>query len=86
MSNYPEIGTPERRKLDLRMMQDPTHWPYRTLPLKRIRAGQGHGEFGHLALAGGGSGGAVPPIVHLADGERRYPSHEAILDDGWTVD
>ena len=79
--NYPEIGTPERRKLDLRMMKDPTHWPYRVLPLKRIR--EGHGDMGYLKTAGA----EVLPVVFQDGGpDRRYGSMESILDDGWTVD
>lgn len=82
--SYPAVGTEERRELDLAMMRNPSNWPMgRTLPLKRI-PGDGSGMSGRLEIPEGG--GPVEPVVVQGGGRSIYPSFEAILDAGWTVD
>jgi hypothetical protein len=80
--NYPAVGTPERRERDLELIKNPGRWPLPNLPLKRLGVGDGP-AFGTIAPIDVATN---RPRIKTGDGEKTYPSFEAILEDGWAVD
>lgn len=82
-------SSPTQMERDREFILRPDDWPiWPILPLKRFRDGQAeHGFFGGDVSPTGPATVWIGNMFELSSAEaREYPSLDAVLDDGWTVD